>query len=131
LQLLAHKIPSKKEMKVDKTTLVLGMFAVALAVGFLGRYSATEGFMQKAAGMPMEGPAMGPYDTAMGGWMSSEHMPVGSMPQNQAMEGNKLMFLVGNKTDPSCCPAAFTTDSGCVCLTGADSDLMARRGGNK
>jgi len=50
---------------------------------------------------------------------------------NEAMDSNKLMFLVGNKTDPSCCPSAFTTDSGCVCLSGKDKDVMLRRGGNK
>jgi hypothetical protein len=114
---------------VSKSTLAAGFFVAALIVGFLA--SRSEGFMQKDAGMPMDGPAMGPYDTSMGGWMSSEHMPVGGLPQNSFKEENKLMFLVGNETKPECCPAAFTTDSGCVCLTQADSDLMAHRGGNK
>jgi len=108
--------------------MVVAFLLGALLLGFLGT---REGFMQKDAGMPMDGPAMGPYDTVMGGWMSSEHMPVGGLPQNSFKEENKLMFLVGNETKPECCPAAFTTDSGCVCLTSADSDLMARRGGNK
>jgi len=116
-------------MKVDKTTMVIAFFAGALLLGFFSTRS--EGFMQKDAGMPLDGPAMGPYDTSMGGWMSTEHMPVGGLPQNTSMEGNKLMFLVGNETNPSCCPSAFTTDSGCVCLTEANSDLMAHRGGNK
>jgi hypothetical protein len=114
----------------SKTTLAVGFFVVAIVIGFLASRS-VEGFMQKDAGMPMDGPAMGPYDTSMGGWMSSEHMPVGGLPQNNFQEGNKLMFLVGNETKPECCPAAFTTDSGCVCLTQDDSDLMAHRGGNK
>jgi hypothetical protein len=117
-------------MKVDKTTLVLAMFVFALVVGFMGR-SSIEPFMQQPAGMPMDGSSMGPYDTSMGGWMSTEHMPVSDLPQNQAMEGNKFMYLVGNRTDPSCCPAAFTTDSGCVCLSASDRDFMAHRGGNK
>jgi len=115
-------------MKLDKTGIVVAFFVGALILGFLSR---REGFMQKDAGMPLDGAAMGPYDTSMGGWMSSEHMPVGSLPQNKALEQNKLMFLVGNKVDPGCCPSAFTTDSGCVCLSGGDSDLMNRRGGNK
>jgi len=115
-------------MKLDKTGIVVAFFVGALILGFLSR---REGFMQKDAGMPLDGPAMGPYDTSMGGWMSSEHMPVGTLPQNKALEQNKLMFLVGNKVDPGCCPSAFTTDSGCVCLSGGDSDLMNRRGGNK
>jgi hypothetical protein len=113
-----------------KTTLAIVFFVAAMAVGFMASRG-VEGFMQRDIGMPLNGPGMGPYDTTMGGWEATEHMPVGDMPQNQALEQNKMMFLVGNTTDPNCCPAAFTTDSGCVCLTGADSDLMAHRGGNK
>ena len=116
-------------MAVSKTTLALGFLVAAVVIGMLA--TSREPFMQKDAGMPLDGPAMGPYDTSMGGWMSIEHMPVGGLPQNSFQEGNKLMFLVGNETKPECCPAAFTTDSGCVCLSQADSDLMARRGGNK
>jgi hypothetical protein len=126
-----YKILSSKEMtKMSKTTLVFAFLVGALILGLLGKRG-IETFMQKDAGMPLDGPAMGPYDTAMGGWMSSEHMPVGGLPQNSFKEGNKIMFLVGNETKPECCPAAFTTDSGCVCLTPAHSELMARRGGNK
>ena len=116
-------------MAVSNTTLAVGFLVAALVIGMLS--TRRDHFMQKDAGMPLDGPAMGPYDTSMGGWMSTEHMPVGGLPQNSFQEGNKLMFLVGNETKPECCPAAFTTDSGCVCLSQADSDLMARRGGNK
>lgn len=118
-------------MAMSKATLALGFLVAAVVVGFLMNRGVTESFMQKDAGMPLDGPAMGPYDTAMSGWMSTEHMPVGGLPQNSFQEGNNVMFLVGNETRPDCCPAAFTTDSGCVCLSQADSDLMARRGGNK
>jgi hypothetical protein len=118
-------------VKVTKSLLAVGFLIGALVIGFLSSRSMVEGFMQKDAGMPLDGPAMGPYDSSMGGWMATEHMPVGGLPQNSFQEGNKLMFLVGNEVKPECCPAAFTTDSGCVCLTSADSDLMAHRGGNK
>jgi hypothetical protein len=118
-------------VKVTKTLLAVGFLIGALLIGFFSSRSMVEGFIQKDAGMPLDGPAMGPYDTSMGGWMATEHMPVGGLPQNNFKEGNKLMFLVGNEVKPECCPAAFTTDSGCVCLTSADSDLMAHRGGNK
>jgi hypothetical protein len=112
----------------SKTSLFVIILGIALLIGVFG---VREGFIQKDAGMPLNGPAMGPYDTAMGGWMSSEHMPVGNTPQNKALEGNKLMYLVGNRVDPKCCPSAFTTDSGCVCLNSSDESLMATRGGNK
>jgi hypothetical protein len=118
-------------MAMTRLTLAAGFLVAAVIVGLLMNRGVTETFMQKDAGMPLDGPGMGPYDTSMGGWMSTEHMPVGGLPQNSSLEGNKLMFLVGNETRPDCCPSAFTTDSGCVCLSQGDSDLMASRGGNK
>ena len=51
-------------------------------------------------------------------------------PAGEVGPDNMIMFK-NNQCKPECCPAAFTTDSGCVCLTQADSDLMAHRGGNK
>jgi hypothetical protein len=114
-----------------KTALAFGFFVLALVMGFISTRKPIETFMQKDAGMPLNGPAMGPYDTSMGGWMSSEHMPVGGLPQNSFKDDNNLMFLVGNTSKPECCPSGFTTDSGCICLTESDSDLMAHRGGNK
>lgn len=111
--------------------LVFAFFAAAVAAGLLIRANPREHFMQKDAGMPLDSPGMGPYDQSSGGWMQTEPMPVGTHPVGQAMEQNKLMFMVDNKSDPSCCPSAFSTDSGCVCLAGKELDLMARRGGNK
>lgn len=102
---------------------------MALLVGYMN-YN-TEGFIQTSPGSPLNAPPMGPYDTASGGWMSSEHMPVGDTPQNQALEENKLMLLEGNEVSASCCPASFSTDTGCVCLTDSDKRLFASRGGNK
>lgn len=114
---------------LSKTDFVMLLFGVAVVLGFLG--GGAEHFMQKSAGLPLDGPTMGPYDTAMGGWMSSEHMPVSSKPQNQSLEENKLMFLVGNEVSSKCAPGAFSTDTGYVCLTQNDKNVMAHRGGNK
>jgi len=115
---------------MDKTTLILGFFVGAVVLGFMMNRG-VEGFAQKEVGMPLNAPAMGPYDSSPGGWMSTELMPVGSLPQNEALEQNKLMYLVGNKTDASCCPSTFASDTGCLCLTNDDKELMAHRGGNK
>jgi hypothetical protein len=122
---------------MSRTNFVLAFFVAALAVGLLMRFHVSipiprENFMQKDAGMPLNAPGMGPYDQGViGGWSANEGMPVGSHPVATPMDGNKLMYLVGNKTDASCCPSAFSTDTGCVCLSGSDLDLMAHRGGNK
>jgi hypothetical protein len=115
-----------------KTYMVLGFFVLALTSGFFSsKLPSMEHFVQKSAGMPLNGPAMGPYDTSMGGWMSSEHMPVGNTPQNKAVEGNKMMYLVGNQVSSKCGPTMFSTDTGYVCLTESDKNFLSRRFGNK
>lgn len=115
-------------MAVSKTTLALGFLVAAVVVGMLA--TRRDHFMQKDAGMPLDAPGIGPYDNSTAGWMPTERMPVGSYPQNTPLDG-KIMFLVGNEVDPTCCPAAFTSDNGCVCLSEADKDFMGSRGGNK
>jgi hypothetical protein len=114
---------------MSKSYFAMLLFAGVVILGFLS--GGTEHFMQKDAGMPLDGPAMGPYDSVMGGWMSSEHMPVGSLPQNKSLEENKLMYLVGNEVSSKCGPGTFSTDTGYVCLTQNDRNVMAHRGGNK
>lgn len=130
---------------MDKTGVVVAFFIAALLAGLFVKFnvripmpSSKENFMQKELGAPTSGPGMGPYDqVSMGGgfsgWAANEpHSAapiVGSLPGSS--EDNKLMFLAGNKTDPSCCPAAFNTDTGCLCLTESDRSVMASRGGNR
>lgn len=119
---------------MTRTLLVLALFLAAVSSGFLMRYlPGREGFMQKEVGKPLDGPAMGPYDGQMGGWSTSEEpMPVGSLPQNVALEQNKLMHLVGNTSSSACCPSSgVSTDTGCVCLTDSDKRQMNSRFGNK
>lgn len=113
-----------------KTYMVIGFFLLALSSGFLSMPS-IDHFMQKSAGMPLSGPAMGPYDTAMGGWMSSEHMPVGDTPQNKSLESNKIMYLVNNEVSSKCGPGMFSTDTGYVCLSESDKNFLSSRFGNK
>ena len=118
---------------MNRTALVMGLFLAALAVGFFSRQK-HEPFMQQDIGKPLHASGMGPYDETgpIPGWSANEEaMPVGTQPVAQAMDANKLMFLEGSKTDTSCCPSAFSSDTGCVCLSGKDSDLLSRRGGNK
>jgi hypothetical protein len=121
---------------MNRTLLVLGLFLGALVTGLLMRFNVTipmptqEHFMQKEVGSPIGAAPIGPYDSGAQGWASTE-APVGSLPASSALEQNKLMFMADAKTDPSCCPSAFSTDTGCVCLSPKDQDLLGRRGGNK
>jgi len=129
---------------MKKTGIVLAFFIAALLAGLFVKFNvrlpmaSQEHFMQKPIGAPKDGPGMGPYDQVsigggFSGWSATE--PHSAAPVTGSLPGlaqdNKLMFLVGNKTDASCCPAAFNTDTGCVCLTESDRSLMASRGGNK
>jgi len=120
-----------------RTNLVLAFFVAAIVAGLLLRFNVLrrEGFMQRDAGMPIGSAGIGPYDQVnqvggISGWASTE-MPVGSMPVATPQDPNKLMYLESNAASASCCPSAFSSDMGCLCLSGADLDLMASRGGNK
>jgi hypothetical protein len=128
---------------IDKTSVVLAFFVAALLAGLFVQYGMSskpvavskETFMQQQVGMPLNSGGMGPYDqggiAGTEGWASSEPLPVSTAPANAHSDANKLMLLVGNKTSTECCPSAFNTDTGCVCLTEQDKSLFASRGGNR
>lgn len=127
---------------VDKTTLVVAIFAAAVLAGLFVQHGMSipspagkETFMQQEVGMPLSGGGIGPYDgSALGtasGWVANEALPVGTSPASSHIDTNKLMLLSGNKVSSECCPSAFNTDTGCVCLSQQDQKLFASRGGNK
>lgn len=127
---------------VDKTTLVVAIFAAAVLAGLFVQYgiaaptpASKESFMQQEVGMPLNAGGIGPYDgSSLGtasGWVANEALPVGTSPASTHIDSNKLMLLQGNKVSADCCPSAFNTDTGCVCLTENDQKLFASRGGNK
>jgi len=132
---------------MDKTSLVMAFLLAAILAGVFVQFggssvptvSAREGFMQKSVGAPMDGSGIGPYDNVsldggISGWAANEShpsAPVGASHLPSQAEDGKLMFLVGNAVNPECCPAAFTTDTGCVCLTEQDKDFMGSRAGNR
>jgi hypothetical protein len=126
---------------MNKTSLVFAFFVAALLAGLFARSNMAplptrESFAQKEAGMPLNSAGMGPYDGVsigggVSGWSANEAVSVeGGLP-SQPSDSNKLMLMVGNKVDSACCPAAFNTDTGCVCLTQSDKNMFAHRGGNR
>jgi hypothetical protein len=125
---------------MDKTSVVLAFLVAAVLAGLFirmnpGGVPGRESFMQQEVGMPLNGPGIGPYDQvsagAVSGWSATEAAPVLSSLPSQADSSNDLMLMVGNKVDPECCPGAFNTDTGCVCLTEKDKDMFSHRGGNR
>lgn len=136
-----EKIKFISSLQMRKTALVYGLFFAVLIVALLLRYSMTapppaarETFMQKEIGAPTGGTSMGPYDSlsqpGASGWLPNEKVPTGSSPIGSSQEP-RLMFLSEPQVSPSCCPSAFNTDQGCVCLSDSDKKLMGTRGGNR
>lgn len=124
---------------MKKTLFVVALFVAVVVAGLIMKYSASasvpaerETFMQKEIGAPSGGSRMGPYDgmsvQGASGWMPNEKVPEGSAPVGSS---ETLGFLLNPKTSTSCCPSAFNTDMGCVCLSDSDKQLMASRGGNR
>ena len=127
---------------IGKTELVLAFFVAAVLAGLFMKYgssspvAAREHFMQQEVGMPLAAGGIGPYDgvsmAGSAGWMQTEpNASGGSAPVGQSADPNKLMYLVGNQVETSCCPSSFNTDTGCICLTDDQRDFMASRGNNK
>lgn len=125
---------------MQKTALVMAVFLAVLVSAVLVRYALTsmppkakEGFIQKEFA-PTSGTGMGPYDQVTlpgaSGWAATEPAPVGSSPLGSSQEP-RIMFLANVETSPSCCPSAFNTDTGCVCVSPSDRAQMASRGGNR
>jgi len=126
-----------------KTTLVVAFLVAAVLAGLFVSYKSgglplavTEDFMQKPIGRPVGGPGMGPYDSvsldgSVTGWASNEPGATVHGPLPSDSSSGDLMYLVGNRVDSSCCPSAFTTDTGCVCLSESDKSFMAKRAGNR
>lgn len=118
---------------------IVGLFVALVVFLFVSQNLATrsvpaerETFMQKEVGAPSGGTSMGPYDSlsvpGASGWLPNEKIPEGTSPVGASMN---LSFLLNPKTDTSCCPSAFNTDTGCVCLSDSDKKLMSSRGGNR
>jgi hypothetical protein len=128
---------------MNKTNLVIAFLVAAVLAGLFVRFNlfgaAQENFMQQPVGMPLNNSGMGPYDQVsigggISGWAANEPAAdlKGASPlPSAAAKDNELMYLVGNKVDADCCPSAFTTDTGCVCLSEEQKNLMAARGGNR
>jgi hypothetical protein len=124
---------------MEKTNLVFAFFIGAILAGlfvkYMGNVTPRESFMQQPTGMPLNAQGMGPYDQVsvggVSGWAATEAQPVGQHPVNTPLDSNKLMLMVGNTSSPECCPSAFNTDTGCICLSDSNKKMFASRGGNK
>lgn len=126
---------------MQKTAIVLAFFFAALLAGFfaLSRQTpakpaddnteAKETFMQREKGMPLDMQPVAGY-AGTSPILGSEPKPISEKPYEMAND-QELFQFEGNRISADCCPSAFSTDRGCVCLTDAQLKDFANRGGNR
>ena len=127
---------------MQKTIVVLVFFLAAVLAGLYARSMMApaapakdmeepgkEKFMQREVGMPLDmEPVQGYAGTSP--ILGSEPKPVSEKPYDMAND-QELFQFENNRISADCCPSAFSTDRGCVCLTDAQLKDFANRGGNR
>lgn len=128
---------------MQKTIVVLVFFLAALLAGLFASsmmkpavpskdmeaQDGKEKFMQREKGMPLDMEPVAGY-TGTSPILGSEPKPVSEKPYDMAND-QELFQFEGNRISADCCPSAFSTDRGCVCLTDAQLKDFANRGGNR
>lgn len=118
------------------TPVIVGAFLAAVTAGLLMRFFVPpppavikETFAQREIGLPVD--FSHPAEPHEGqSELLVEAKPVSQKPYEQA-DDSKLFFLANSKVSAECCPSIYSTDRGCVCVSEADAQLMASRGGNR
>jgi hypothetical protein len=126
---------------MQKTAIVIAFFLAALLAGLFAisqqvpakpkddNTSGKETFMQREKGMPLDTQPVAGY-TGTSPILGSEPKPVSEKPYDMAND-QELFQFENNRISADCCPSAFSTDRGCVCLTDAQLKDFANRGGNR
>ena len=126
---------------MQKTVAVLVFFLAALLAGLFivsapapakmkdDNTDSKETFMQQEKGMPLDmGPVAGYTGTSP--ILGSEPKPISEKPYDMAND-QELFQFENNRISADCCPSAFSSDRGCVCLTDEQIKNFANRGGNR
>jgi hypothetical protein len=126
---------------MQKTIVVLTFFLAALLAGLFAMSARVpekpaddntdgkEKFMQREKGMPLDMEPVAGY-AGTSPILGSEPKPVSEKPYDMTND-QELFQFEGNRISADCCPSAFSTDRGCVCLTDAQLKDFANRGGNR
>lgn len=126
---------------MQKTTVVIAFFLAALLAGLFAlsqqapakpaddNTDGKETFMQREKGMPLDMQPVAGY-SGTSPILGSEPKPVPEKPYDMAND-QELFQFEGNRISADCCPSAFSTDRGCVCLTDAQLKDFSNRGGNR
>lgn len=126
---------------MQKTAIVLVFFLAALLAGLFAmsqqapakpvddNAEAKETFMQREKGMPLDMQPVAGY-SGTSPILGSEPKPISEKPYDMAND-QELFQFENNRISADCCPSAFSTDRGCVCLTDAQLKDFSNRGGNR
>lgn len=126
---------------MQKTIVVLAFFLAALLAGYVAmsqqapakpaddNVDGKEKFMQREKGMPLDMEPVAGY-TGTSPILGSEPKPISEKPYDMAND-TELFQFENNRISADCCPSAFSTDRGCVCLTDSQLKDFANRGGNR
>lgn len=126
---------------MQKTVVVLVFFLAAVLTGLFvlsrtppakptdDNVNTKETFMQQEKGMPLDMQPVTGY-TGTSPILGSEPRPISEKPYEMAND-QELFLFQSNRISADCCPSAFSTDRGCVCLTDKQIKDFANRGGNR
>lgn len=138
---------------MKRTVVVMTLFIAAILAGMFLNYlskmtpppaaekeepsqsETKETFFQRQVGMPLDMQSV-EGATGVSGFngtpplLGSEPKPVSPRPYEMAND-NELFLFEGNRMSADCCPSPFSGDKGCICLTKAQEELFASRGGNR
>lgn len=128
---------------MQRTLVVLAFFVAALLAGVFLNYINTnlpaaapvskdkEHFAQREVGMPLDMQSSGVTGfSSTSPILGSEPKPVSEKPYEMAND-QELFQFEGNRVSADCCPSPFSSGGGCVCLTDAQINEFASRGGNR
>jgi hypothetical protein len=117
---------------MKRTPVVVAFFVAAFLVGLYvvyGMQQTTESFsVAQSIGMPTDMQATGVY--AASPLLGSEPKTLSDKPYDMTNDEELFMFK-NNRISTDCCPSAFVSDLGCICMTDDQVKQFASRGGNK
>jgi hypothetical protein len=123
---------------MKRTLAIVAFFVAAVLAGLYVNYAVTalppatkEKFIQREKGMPLDMEASGVQGVeAASPILGSNPKPISEKPYEMAND-TELYQFADNKIGADCCPSAFSTDRGCICLTKEQRAEFASRGGNR
>jgi hypothetical protein len=117
---------------MKRTPVVVAFFVAAFLVGLYvvyGMQRTSESFsVAQSIGMPLDMQATGFHPSSP--ILGNEPKPLSDKPYDMTNDEELFMFT-NNRISTDCCPSAFVSDLGCICMTDEQVKQFASRGGNK